>query len=117
MADKKKENIFKRIATRFVEVRQELKRVIWPSKEKLIQTSAIVFAVIVAFTVILTMVSQGGTAILDKVGFYNQVIETTTVPTAPTTIPVETTEGSDETTAEGETTAADETTETEEEDE
>ena len=78
MADKKKKpNIFKRIAQKFKDVRQELKRVIWPTKEKLIQNSAVVLVVIVVCTIFLTAIGKVGGWVLEKVGFYEQVIETT----------------------------------------
>ena len=109
MADQKdKKNIFKRIGKRFTEVRLELKRVIWPTKEKLIQTSVVVLAVIVAATVLLTMIGQGGTRILERLGFYGQVVETTA---ASTTLAPETTVAPDTTTAstEEDTSGSDET--------
>ena len=111
MADKKKMNIFKKIRQRFVEVRQELKRVNWPTRDKMIQTSVIVLAVIVAATVLLTLVSQGGTAILDKIGFYGQVQETTTVATTTAASEESTSDTSEETVSED--TSAEETEETE----
>jgi len=99
---KKKQNIFLRVgkgvAHRFVEVRQEMKRVIWPTKEKLLQVTAVVLVVIVAAAIILSVVSQGSKYILGKVGFYVQV---TPVPT-----PVPTTAVTTETTAAAVTTDA-----------
>ena len=78
MADKKKKpNIFKRIAQKFKDVRQELKRVIWPTKEKLIQNSAVVLVVIAVCAILLTAIGRVGGWVLEKVGFYDQVIETT----------------------------------------
>ena len=78
MADKKKKpHIFKRIAQTFKDVRQELKRVIWPTKEKLIQTCAVVLVVIVVCTIFLTAIGKVGGWVLEKVGFYEQVVETT----------------------------------------
>ena len=78
MADKKKKpNIFKRIAQKFNDVRLELKRVIWPTKEKLIQTCAVVLVVIVVCTIFLTAIGKVGGWVLEKVGFYEQVVETT----------------------------------------
>ena len=84
MADKKKKpNIFKRIAQKFKDVRQELKRVIWPTKEKLIQNSAVVLVVIVVCTILLTVINKGAGWVLEKVGFYDQAIETTASDTVP----------------------------------
>lgn len=86
MAEKKKENVFmrtiKRIVRRFVEVRQEMKRVIWPTRTKLLQVAVVVLAVIVAAAILLSLVGQGTSEILKSVGFYNQVSETTATTTA-----------------------------------
>ena len=49
MADKSKKNVFQKIGQVFKEVRQELKKSVWPSKEKLKATSAVVLAVILFF--------------------------------------------------------------------
>lgn len=85
MADKKKKpNIFKRIAQKFKDVRQELKRVIWPTKEKLIQNSAVVLVVIIVCTIFLTAIGKGAGWILEKVGFYDQTVETTVAETSDT---------------------------------
>ena len=96
MADKKG-NIFTRIAKSFSDVIAELKRVTWPTKEKLAKTSAVVLLVIVFFAVYLTIIGSGGRWVLDKIGFYN-IVETTAAATAK------------ETTAASETTPASETT-------
>jgi len=94
MAEKKQENVFtraiNRIVRRFVEVRQEMKRVIWPTKAKLLQVAVVVLAVIVAAAILLSLISKGGGFVLDKLGFYNQVAETT-VTTAAEVVPTETT--------------------------
>ncbi len=74
MADKKN-NIFKRIGKKFTDIIAELKRVTWPSKEKLAKTSAVVLLVILFFAVYLTLIGTGGRWILDKIGFYD-VVET-----------------------------------------
>ena len=83
MADKKK-NIFGRIGQKFKEVIAELKRVQWPDKTKLKNTSAVVLLVILFFAVYLTLISDGGRWILDKIGFYDTV-ETTTEATSEET--------------------------------
>ena len=87
MADNKG-NIFKRLGKRISDVFAELKRVTWPTGEKLAKTAAVVLLVIVFFAVYLTLISGGGRWILDKVGFYD-IVETT-VP-VETVAPVETT--------------------------
>jgi len=109
MAEKKNENIFKRtgkrIARRFVEVRQEMKRVIWPTKAKLMQVAVVVLAVIFAAAVLLSLVGKGTSAILKSVGFYNQVSETTVAATTTeTTVTIDLT--GETTVAAAETTAA-----------
>lgn len=105
-------NFFKRIGAGFMNVRQELKRVIWPTREKLIQTSAIVLVVIVIASVSLFLISTGARELLDKVGFYDQKLasETTVLPetgettpefleaTVATDIPAETVDGTTDTT-------------------
>lgn len=101
----KKNNIFARIGAYFKSILLELKRVIWPSKEKLKSISAVVFVVIIFFAILLTAISSGAQWGLDKIGFYNQVDPTETT-VAETTV-AETTAA--ETTA-AETTVA-ETTE------
>lgn len=106
MAEKKKnENVFKRIGKRivrrFVEVRQEMKRVIWPTRAKLLQVAVVVFAVIAAAAITLTLIGDGTKAILNQVGFYDQVAETTAAATT-----AETTIAATEATAVAETTAA-----------
>ena len=55
MADKSKKNVFQKIGQVFKEVRQELKKSVWPSKEKLKATSAVVLAVILFFAVFLSL--------------------------------------------------------------
>ena len=70
MADKKG-NIFKRFGKKISDIIAELKRVTWPTGEKLAKTSAVVLLVIVFFAVYLTLISDGGRWILDKIGFYD----------------------------------------------
>ena len=105
MAGNKKGNIFQRFGKGVKDVFAELKKVVWPTKEKLRNTSAVVLLVIVFFAVFLTLISSGGRWLLDKIGFYNTVETTavTTVPetTAATTTAAETTETT-ESTAESE---------------
>ena len=114
MADKKKKpNIFKRIAMKFNDVRLELKRVIWPTKEKLIQNSAVVLVVIAVCAILLTAIGKGAGWVLEKVGFYKQNTETTvtTIAASDESEPTETEAPSDASAAdatESETTAASE---------
>ena len=85
MAGNKKGNIFQRIGKGFKDVIGELKKVVWPSKEKLRNTSAVVLLVIVFFAVFLTLIGNGGRWLLDKVGFYNVVETTAEATTVDTT--------------------------------
>lgn len=89
MADNKG-NIFKRLGKKISDVFAELKRVTWPTGEKLAKTAAVVLLVIVFFAVYLTLIGNGGRWILDKVGFYD-IVETT--------VPVETVAETQATTA------------------
>ena len=79
MADNKG-NIFKRLGKRISDIFAELKRVTWPTGEKLAKTAAVVLLVIVFFAVYLTLLSAGGRWVLDQVGFYD-IVETTAAPT------------------------------------
>ncbi len=107
MADKKKPNIFQRIGMKFKEIRLELKRVVWPSKEKLKSTSAVVLIVILFFAVFLSTISIGGGWILEKIGFYDPDETTTTTTTVAAEAPViETVEETAEETEPAETEAA-----------
>ena len=79
MADKSKDkNFFQKIGQVFKEVRQELRKSTWPSKEKLKNTSAVVLAVIAFFAVFLSFISLGGRWVLDKINFYDEVEPTAT---------------------------------------
>lgn len=87
MADKsKKKNVFQRIAQVFKEVRQELRKSVWPTREKLKNTSAVVLTVILFFAVFLSFISMGGRALLDKLNFYDEVEPTATVATDVTAV-------------------------------
>jgi len=98
MADNKG-NFFKRLGKKISDVFAELKRVTWPTGEKLAKTAAVVLLVIVFFAVYLTLIGSGGRWILDKVGFYD-IVETTAtseevVSTELEAAPVETVEETD----------------------
>jgi len=84
MADKSKKNVFQRMVQTFKEVRQELKKAVWPSKEKLKNTSAVVLASILFFAIFLGVISSGGRWILEKINFYDEVEPT--VATASTEV-------------------------------
>ena len=87
MADKSKnKNVFQKIAQVYKEVRQELRKSTWPSKEKLKNTSAVVLAVIAFFAVFLSFISLGGRWVLDKINFYDEVEPTATVSSEVTPV-------------------------------
>ncbi|MCQ2503491.1 MAG: preprotein translocase subunit SecE [Saccharofermentans sp.] len=108
MADNKG-NFIKRLGKKISDVFAELKRVTWPTGEKLAKTAAVVLLVIVFFAVYLTLIGNGGRWILNKVGFYDIVETTATTATTvaeETTVATEATEaaetsGETETSAEG----------------
>ncbi|MDI6713080.1 MAG: preprotein translocase subunit SecE [Anaerosomatales bacterium] len=52
---KDKPNIFARISKYFSDVRQEMKRVVWPSREEVVNSSVVVVATL-AFFVLFTFV-------------------------------------------------------------
>ena len=83
MADNKG-NIFKRLGKRISDVFAELKRITWPTGEKLAKTAAVVLLVIVFFAVYLTLIGSGGRWVLDRVGFYD-IVETTAAATSAET--------------------------------
>lgn len=95
MADNKG-NIFKRLGKRISDIFAELKRVTWPTGEKLAKTAAVVLLVIVFFAVYLTLIGNGGRWILDKVGFYD-IVETTVATTSEETTEPATVETVEET--------------------
>ena len=112
MADKSKnKNVFQKIAQVYKEVRQELRKSTWPSKEKLKNTSAVVLAVIAFFAVFLSFISLGGRWVLDKINFYDEVEPTATVSSEVTAVTEAVT--IEETAAETEAVSETETAETE----
>ena len=98
MADNKG-NFFKRLGKKISDVFAELKRVTWPTGEKLAKTAAVVLLVIVFFAVYLTLIGNGGRWILDQVGFYDivETTATTTTEAAETTAATEASESATET--------------------
>ncbi|MCR4689238.1 MAG: preprotein translocase subunit SecE [Saccharofermentans sp.] len=95
-----KQNIFKRIGKKFGDVIAELKKVTWPSKDKLAKTSAVVLLVILFFAVYLTLISSGGRWVLDKIGFYDVVETSETVAPIESIAATEATETTVESTSE-----------------
>ena len=119
MADKsKKKNAFQKIGQVFKEVRQELRKSVWPTGEKLKNTSAVVLAVILFFAVFLSVISMGGRWVLDKANFYDEVEPTATTAitavTEATTVVAETASEETEAATETEASEAEQTAESEE---
>jgi preprotein translocase subunit SecE len=80
--NKPKMNAFQKIAAFFVRMgkglkkffsnlRAELKRVIWPDKKRLIQSTATVLFICLAAAIILFVVDSVLSAVLNGVGFYS----------------------------------------------
>jgi preprotein translocase subunit SecE len=91
----KKRNLFQRIARGMSDIRSELKRVVWPDKKKLKQSTATVLAIILMFMVLIYIFDVAIRGIFTTTGFYSakekEVTETVEEP-AETVEPVETAE-------------------------
>lgn len=81
------QNTIKRLKAFFVSLKAELKRVIWPDRKKLQQTTLTVLAICLLTAIILFVIDQALALLLNGVGFYNPAATTTTVTetTAATT--------------------------------
>ncbi|MDD2212944.1 MAG: preprotein translocase subunit SecE [Oscillospiraceae bacterium] len=93
----KKPSVFKRMGKYFRELKAELKRVIWPGKEKMKQSAAVVLAIILASAVLIWIVDALMTQILTAGGFYSTTSSTTAATTAAVTETAETTADSQST--------------------
>jgi preprotein translocase SecE subunit len=85
----------KGLATFFTSMKAEIKRIVWPDRKHLIQSTATVLAIIVTAGIILFAVDSILAGILTAVGFYTPAA-TTSVPaatTAASTVTAETTTG------------------------
>ncbi len=60
----KKENFFKRIGKKFKEVFSELKKVSWPSFNKIVKQTAVVLGVVLLFMIVITLMDLGLGALL-----------------------------------------------------
>jgi len=99
----------KRLKNFFISLKAELKRVIWPDRKRLIQSTATVLAICVIIGVILFVVDSLVGGLLKGIGFYGGGITTpTTAPTTAATTVATTvaTSESDTTTTAAETSAA-----------
>lgn len=92
--------IFKKLKSFFANLKAELKRVIWPDRKRLIQSTATVLAICLIIGLILFLIDGFLQVTLNAAGFYNP---NTTVPTTAATTTTATTAG---TTVAGETTTA-----------
>lgn len=88
---KKKANIFQRMAHGVSDIRAELKRVVWPDKKKLKQSTATVLAIIFMFTVLIYIFDTSIRTVFTASGFYSAREETVTEETTDTD-PADTTE-------------------------
>ncbi len=55
----KKPNFFVRMGRKFKETFSELKRVTWPSFPKVVKATCVVLVVVIAFTVVATLINYG----------------------------------------------------------
>lgn len=55
----KKPNFFVRIGRKFKETFSELKRVTWPTFPKVVKATCVVLVVVIAFTVVATLINYG----------------------------------------------------------
>ena len=60
----KKDNLFKRIGRKFKEVFSEIKKVSWPSFDKVVKQTAIVLGVVLMFMIVITLMDLGLGALL-----------------------------------------------------
>ncbi len=105
--DKPKSN---RLLNFFRELKAELKRIIWPDKKKMKQSTSVVLAIVFAAAILIFAVDSFVNASLTAAGFYNTTPRVTTTAAADES-PSEdetstTTSTSAETTAVSETTTA-----------
>ena len=60
----KKDNLFKRMGRKLKEVFSELKKVSWPSFDKIVKQTAIVLGVVLMFMIVITLMDLGLGALL-----------------------------------------------------
>ncbi|MBR2322309.1 MAG: preprotein translocase subunit SecE [Clostridia bacterium] len=60
----KKENFFKRMGRKLKEVFSELKKVSWPSFNKIVKQTAVVLGVVLLFMIVITLMDLGLGALL-----------------------------------------------------
>ena len=60
----KKDNIFKRLGKKLKEVFSEIKKVSWPSFDKIVKQTSVVLGVVLMFMVVITLMDLGLGALL-----------------------------------------------------
>jgi preprotein translocase subunit SecE len=80
----------KRLKSFFINMKAELKRVVWPDRKKLIQNTATVLALCLLAGTILFVIDFSLGKILEGIGFYAPSAPTTTTTAATTTTTVTT---------------------------
>lgn len=75
----------KKLKTFFVNLRAELKRVVWPDRKRLIQSTATVLAICLIIGVLLFVIDTVLSGTLNALGFYSPQVTTTATTTAATT--------------------------------
>ena len=100
--------IFKKLKSFFANLKAELKRVIWPDRKRLIQSTATVLAICLIIGMILFLIDGFLQVTLNAAGFYNPNTTAATVAatTGTTAADTTTTAAGTTTTASGETTSA-----------
>jgi preprotein translocase subunit SecE len=81
----------KRLKSWFINLKAEIKRVVWPDRKRLIQNTATVLAICVLAGLLLFIIDWGLGRILEGIGFYKPSSVTTATTTAVETISTETT--------------------------
>lgn len=84
-----KPNIFKRLVNFFTNLKSELKRVVWPDRKKLVQSTVTVLVICILAGITLFIVDSVLGGILNGIGFYD--VKATSAPTTQVTTTVSTT--------------------------
>lgn len=82
--------IGKRFRKFFQDLRAELKRVIWPDRKRLVQSTATVLAICVLIGLILFLMDTSISETLNAIGFYGSAAPEVTEPATYETFPVAT---------------------------
>lgn len=99
-------NLGKRFTSFIISMKQEIKRIMWPDRKRLVQSTATVLVIVIITAVILFTVDTLLGKTLEAVGFYTPASTTVETTTASTTAAVAETTAAQATTAASETTAA-----------